>query len=139
MSVFSVEQVATLRAAVDRIIPADDFPSGWEAGVGDYLMRQLASGDLKHRVNLYREGLNGLDAEACALFNRHFVDLQTDEQDELLGRVERLVVETVWSVSPAGFLTLLIEHCMEGYYSDPGNGGNRGGVSWAMIGFEVRG
>jgi hypothetical protein len=28
---------------------------------------------------------------------------------------------------------------MEGFYGDPGNGGNRNAVSWHMIGFEVRG
>ena len=24
---------------------------------------------------------------------------------------------------------------MEGYYADPGNGGNRDGIAWQMIGF----
>lgn len=34
-------QQRTLRAAVDRIIPADDYPSAWQAGVGDYLAQQF--------------------------------------------------------------------------------------------------
>ena len=45
-TLFSERQAATLRAMVDRLIPPDDFPGGWEAGVGDYLARQL-SGDLR--------------------------------------------------------------------------------------------
>ena len=28
---------STLQAFVDRIIPADDYPSGWQAGVGDFI------------------------------------------------------------------------------------------------------
>ncbi len=28
---------AELRAAVDRVIPADEWPGGWEGGVGEYL------------------------------------------------------------------------------------------------------
>ena len=47
-------QQRTLRAAVDRIIPADDYPSAWQAGVGDYLARQF-EGDLKPVLDAYRE------------------------------------------------------------------------------------
>ena len=36
------EQWHTLQALADRIIPQDpDWPSGWQAGVGDYLARQF--------------------------------------------------------------------------------------------------
>jgi choline dehydrogenase-like flavoprotein len=35
------EQQQTLRAAVDRIIPPDDYPGAWQSGVGDYLARQF--------------------------------------------------------------------------------------------------
>lgn len=34
---FNESQQRTLPAAVNRIIPADDYPSAWQAGVGDYL------------------------------------------------------------------------------------------------------
>jgi hypothetical protein len=34
---------------------------------------------------------------------------------------------------------MLAEHCAEGFYSDPGNGGNHSESAWKMIGFEVRG
>ena len=36
----------TLRAAVDRIIPPDDYPGAWQSGVGYYLARQFG-GDLR--------------------------------------------------------------------------------------------
>ena len=43
-----------------------------------------------------------------------------------------------WPVDPAEFFRNVIEHVMEGYYSDPGNGGNRDSIAWRMIGFEAR-
>jgi hypothetical protein len=54
---FTGRQLATLGALVDRIIPPDDFPSGWEAGVGAYLERQL-SRDLQPWIETYRAGLD---------------------------------------------------------------------------------
>ena len=131
-------QRATLRALVDRIIPADDFPSGWEAGVGDYLDRQFA-GDLSHLLDMYRSGLDALEVEARATAGVSFAALAPAAQDELLRRVELGEVVTDWSVDPVVFFRAATEHAAEGFYGDPGNGGNRGEVSWRMIGFEVTG
>lgn len=131
-------QRATLRALVDRLIPADDFPSGWEAGVGGYLERQFA-GDLSHLLDTYRGGLDALDAEARATDGIGFDALAPAAQDELLRRVEAGDVAADWSVDPAAFFRAAVEHAAEGYYGDPGNGGNRDEVSWRMIGFEVTG
>ena len=57
------QQQQTLRAAVDRIIPPDDYPGAWQSGVGDYLARQF-EGDLRpvldgllHRPNSARSGI----------------------------------------------------------------------------------
>jgi hypothetical protein len=131
-------QHATLHALVDRIIPADDFPSGWQAGVGDYLARQFER-DLRSQLDRYRAGLLALDAEALANTGAHFAELDAAAQDALLRRVEAGTVTTSWPIEPAAFFQAAIEHTMEGFYSDPGNGGNHDGVSWRMIGFEVHG
>lgn len=134
----TARQNAILRAAVDRIIPADDFAGGWDAGVGDYLRRQLR-GDLRSLVAIYRAGLDALDAAAQAEAGAGFVALPPAARDALLARIESGVASAPELVDLAAFFRLLIEHAMEGYYSDPGNGGNRAGVAWRMIGFEVRG
>ena len=131
-------QLATLHALVDRIIPADDFPSGWQAGVGAYLARQF-EGDLRLELERYRAGLDALDAEALANAGARFAELDAAAQDALLQRVEAATVATSWPIDPAAFFRAAVEHAMEGFYSDPGNGGNRDGVSWRMIGFEVHG
>ena len=135
---FTELQHATLRALVDRIIPADDFPSGWQAGVGDYLAGQFER-DLRPQLDRYRAGLDALEAEAQAVSGAAFAELDAADQDALLTRIEAGAVTTAWPIDPAAFFRAAVEHAMEGFYSDPGNGGNRDGLSWRMIGFEVRG
>ncbi len=55
-----------------------------------------------------------------------------------MSRVEAGAVATPWPVDPAAFFRNAVAHAAEGYYGDPANGGNRDGVAWRMIGFEVR-
>jgi Gluconate 2-dehydrogenase subunit 3 len=134
----SAHQTEILRAAVNRIIPPDDFPGGWEGGVGDYLSRQF-KGDLKDLLDTYRVGLDALDAESQAVIGTGFALADAEAQDSLLTQIEHGSVKTTWTVDPARFFSMLIDHSMEGFYSDPGNGGNRDQIAWKMIGFEVRG
>src|SRR5579862_4494145 len=129
-------QEETLKAAIDRLIPQDDYPSGWEAGVGDYIFGLLA-GDCASLVPLYRDGLVALDAESQERFGKPFTDLAASDQDGILRNVEAGQVKSKWPVSPRHFFDRVVNQAMEGYYGDPGNGGNKGEVSWRMVGFEV--
>ncbi len=135
---FEHTQMKCLHALLDTIIPPDDYPGAVEAGVGDYLQRQLA-GDLAESLSSYETWLADLDAEARAVNGTDFADMTPRERAELLTRVETGVVKARWSIEPAAFFREIVEHCAEGYYSDSGNGGNRGGIAWRMIGFEVTG
>jgi hypothetical protein len=132
------KQWAALEAVVNRIIPADDAPNGWEAGVGEYLGRQF-QGDLKPCLDTYRAGLDALEQEAEAAGKSPFAALSPDAQDALLARIETGDVAADWPISPVRFFLMIVDHAMEGFYADPGNGGNRDGAAWRMIGFEVRG
>ena len=136
-TIFTQRQLATLRALVDRIIPSDDFPGGWEAGVGDYLARQFAR-DLRHQAERYRAGLDALEAEAQWRAGMSFEALDAPAQDALLSRIELGKAIGPWPIDPAAFFRDAVNHAMEGFYSDPANGGNRDGLAWRMIGFEVR-
>ena len=130
-------QQKTLEAVVDRLIPPDDYPGAWAAGVGNYLQRQFAS-DLQGAVPTYQQGLEALETESEARFGTPFPGLETDNQDSLLRDIEAGNVQTSWGVPPQRFFSLLVAHTAEGYYSDPGNGGNRNALSWQMIGFLDR-
>ncbi|MGN6561666.1 MAG: gluconate 2-dehydrogenase subunit 3 family protein [Thermomicrobiales bacterium] len=134
MAHLTARQTAVLQAAMDRVIPPDDYPGAWEAGAGDYLLGQFDR-DLAGKVEMYRAGLDALDAAEIAVGGVGFPELDAAAQDVLLARIEAGEV----SAELARFFVLLVEHTMEGYYSDPGNGGNRDAVAWRMIGFEVRG
>lgn len=124
-----------LRSLMNRIIPPDEFPDAWEAGVGDYLARQFER-DLRSQVEAYQLGLEALEAESQAFAGKGFTELDASTQDAILTRIETGHVVLSWPVDPIGFFHMVIEHVMEGYYSDPGNGGNRDSVAWRMIGFE---
>lgn len=130
-------QQATLQAALNRIIPADDYPNAWEAGVGDYLFRQFA-GDLRSLLPVYQSGLDALDAEAQTRFSAPFAQLAEGDQDALLRQVEAGTVQTSWPAPPEEFFAMLVNHAAEGYYSDPGNGGNHNALAWEMIGFQIQ-
>lgn len=128
-------QAETLRAAVDRILPADDAPSGWEAGVGDYFAHLLT----REPQFLFptQQGLDALEGEARAAEGAGFAALTPHTQDALLTRAEAGDVRTDWPVPAVGFFRRLVSQAMEGYYADPGNGGNKDGVAWKMIGYRV--
>jgi Gluconate 2-dehydrogenase subunit 3 len=128
---------ALLRAVIDRIIPPDHFPGAWDAGAGAYILGQLA-GQLYEQAPAMKTGFAALDAEARLAFGRAFVALAEVEQDLLLAAVERGDVHAEWPIEPTAFFTLLVELTAEGYYSDPGNGGNRDEVAWRMIGYQTR-
>lgn len=126
-----------LHALMDRIVPPDDFPGAWAAGVGDYLAKQF-EGDLRSQAAAYQLGLEALEAEALLVTGTSFAALDNQAQDMLLSRIEKGEVMTAWLVEPASFFQMVTEHVMEGYYSDPGNGGNREEAAWQMIGFSER-
>ena len=132
MQVLTEQELVTLRAAVNRLIPADEFPSGWESGVGDYIQMQL-SGQLSDLMTTYQAGLSGIEAEAQG----HFSELSEERQDALLSQIEMGNVTTSWATDPKQFFQLIVNHSGEGFYGNPENGGNRDCISWKMIGFEV--
>ena len=45
-------------------------------------------------------------------------------------------MRAAWSTDPAAWFTQLVAFAMEGFYADPGNGGNKGEISWKMIGYD---
>ena len=131
----STQQQQTLRAAVDRIIPPDDYPGAWESGVCDYLERQFEK-DLRPVLGSYRAGLTAIEAESVARFQQGFSLISDEQRDAVLGSIEAGEVLTVWEVEPRYFFDLLVNTTAEGYYSNPEQGGNRNAVSWIMTGFE---
>jgi choline dehydrogenase-like flavoprotein len=129
----------TLRALVERIVPADDYPSGWQAGVGNFLQR-LAGRELVDRGLSIAAGLDLLDAEAGARHHgTRFARLPEAAQDAMIADLLDGNSVQQWDPVPAdAFVRTMIGLTVQGYYGDPGNGGNRDAVSWNMLGYRAR-
>lgn len=107
-----------LRAVLDCIIPPDHDPGATDLGVDNFVLAILAT-DRADAAASIRDGLAQLGAGFLAL-----------------NPAERTV--RLAGIATAPWFTTLAELAAEGYYADPGNGGNRDGRSWAMLGYEPR-
>jgi hypothetical protein len=134
---FDATQYATLRAVVDCMIPADEAPGGLMAGVDRYLIRFLQHDGVGF-VAQYQSALTALQHEAELRHDTGFAHLTPAQATDLLHALERNEIQAVWLTSPSAFVALMAEHCAEGFYADPRQGGNANGVSWVSIGFEER-
>jgi gluconate 2-dehydrogenase gamma chain len=111
---------AVLCAVMDRIIPTDEFPGASDVGCEIYIERIFET-DLAHKASVLEQGLNQLR-------QIHFESLAPDQQDAHLTTIES-----------SEFFRLLVQTTSEGYYSDPGNGGNKDQIAWKMIGWDPKG
>lgn len=125
----------TLRTVVDCLIPPDDFPGAYDAGVCEYLNRLFES-DLRDEAEFFNTGLNSIEEEANARYGGSFQTLTSDQQTSTLEAIQHGDVVIDWPVSPRRFFDMLICTTAEGFYSNPEQGGNRRAISWFMTGFE---
>lgn len=157
---FNAEEWIFLKAAVDRLIPADrEGPGALELNVPAFIDGQMESG-FGHAANwymhapfkgdapalfgyqaslppreLYRAGIAALNAHCRASFHgKSFAQLTAGEQEQIFHDLDggKLTFEQV----PAQwFFTFLLQNTKEGYLSDPIHGGNKDMASWKMIGY----
>ena len=157
---FSADEVAFIEAACARIVPADATgPGAVEAGVPLFLDRQLA-GDYGKGARWYMQGPfgkstgtqgyqskyppAGLYRSAIKAIGDHlaqnggapFHKRSPAEQDAFLKDLSAGKIDLGADVDGKAYFTLLLQNVMEGYFSDPIYGGNRGLSAWKMIGFS---
>lgn len=120
-------EARTLAAVCDQIIPRDEFPSATDAGVLEYIDRQLAGRFRRHRA-AYAGGLNALD-------RLNFPALPSHKQFEMLTEIE---AGKAGDRTTREFFALAVAHTMQGYYGMARHGGNRDYASWRMLGVPVR-
>jgi gluconate 2-dehydrogenase gamma chain len=125
-TILSTGHARTLASLCDQIIPADDFPSASQAGVVNYIDRQLARHYRRHQ-DAYRAGLDQLDGLSRHRSGLAFVDAPPSQQLEITIALEK---------QNRAFFELVRQHTMEGYYGSPRHGGNRDAVSWRMLGLD---
>jgi gluconate 2-dehydrogenase gamma chain len=131
---FTPAEAETVSALCERIIPADQDPGAAWAGVVHYIDRKLA-GYYRRYQKLYRLGIQGVAESAKIQFGKSFMELNGDQQDELLRKLEsNQAPGEVWKqISSAEFFNLVVEHTLQGFYGGPRHGGNRDAASWRML------
>lgn len=84
---------------------------------------------------MYRRGLEFVDAYAQSLFEANFVDLEADQQDQILTDMQEDKATGFEGPSGRAFFTQLRNDTIEGMFGDPMYGGNRDLVGWKLIGY----
>jgi gluconate 2-dehydrogenase gamma chain len=132
---FTLEEGQTVAAIVERLIPADQDPGATEAGVVNFIDLQLMGPYKRYRAS-YRQGIRGVEQASLELFGQPFAALSAERQDAVLKEIEGGgVAGEAWKgLAAKDFFSLILSHTMQGFYGDPRHGGNRGRVSWKMLG-----
>lgn len=156
---FTPEEFDFLKAAVSRLIPADELgPGALEAGVPEFIDRQMqtpygvganwymqgpfhpeADPALGYQLPLrprevYRLGIAEAEALARAAHGESFPKLSGAQQDALLEQMESGKAPFA-KVPSRTFFSFLLQNTREGFFSDPVHGGNQGLAGWKLIGF----
>jgi gluconate 2-dehydrogenase gamma chain len=127
----------------DRIIPPDSRnPGGLAAGVPNFIDRQLGN-HLNDSLDMYQVCLPALEEACKARHEVAFTELGEDEQVDYLTDIEAGVYDSgperrLWGhYAPSLFFSILVDHCMMGYYGGPQHGGNNNYASYKMLGLFV--
>lgn len=134
--VFSEAEWKTVEAITGRIIPTDHEPGAIEANCVNFIDKALVHEDAKMKP-IYEKGLAGLGAVAQRRFEKAFVDLAPEQQDDILTTLESGKAEG-WppgDVAAAEFFATVRVHTIIGFLADPKYGGNRGYVGWKVTGY----
>jgi gluconate 2-dehydrogenase gamma chain len=157
---FTSGEAAVVDAIVERLIPTDELgPGARDAGVTTFIDRQLTGpygghdwlymqGPFSDKPlptqglqspltprQQYRLGLAALHAYCTATYgNRGFSELNPEEQDKLLGAMEKGEVAFP-NFSSRMLFGAIYANTMEGYFADPIYGGNRDMAGWKLVGF----
>lgn len=155
---FTPAEAAFVEAAVARLIPSDELgPGGLEAGCAYFIDQQLSGtygnagrwymqGPFGESTpeqgyqlpltprQLYRLGIEKVNAYCEAQYQKSFDKLTPKEQDDVLTAMEggKLPIP---DAPITDFFNLLLGNTIEGFFADPIYGGNRGKVGWKLVGF----
>ncbi|MFP3708550.1 gluconate 2-dehydrogenase subunit 3 family protein [Paraburkholderia sp. SIMBA_009] len=156
---FNEAEWTTLCALTDRLIPADALgPGALEAGVPGFIDKQMmlpygfgklwymqgpfvadAPPQMGYQLpygprDLYRKGLQELDAAVMQAHGKPFAQLDDATKDRVLTSLEHGQLPMGAIPGPV-FFDQLLKNTREGYFSDPVHGGNKDMGAWKMINF----
>ena len=127
----------TLAAVCNRLLPGKPgvVPSASEAGVTDFMVRELDAPMFSKVKPFIAKGLAHLSAEAQKEKDTPFVDLAPADQDALLRRFQDNDV-AIADFSAARWFELVLTFALEGWLGPPSRGGNKDGKTWDALGIQ---
>lgn len=154
-----MDEAAFVEAFVDTLIPEDEYgPTGTELGVATFIDRQLNSGygrgdrmylqgpfhegtpEQGYQLpltpsELVRTGIADVNAYVAGAFGGNSFDmLDPGDRVKVVTGLERNQIELP-TVPTMIFFRVLFQLAMDGFFSDPIYGGNKGKASWKMLGY----
>jgi gluconate 2-dehydrogenase gamma chain len=128
------DQLKLLDAFADRLIPKDENgPGASECGAAHYIDRQLAGYLAPEKAN-FIQGLAAVDAFAQKSQGKSFVDLPAEAKDAVLTEMDNGTA-TGFTPNSRTFFSRVRRLTLEGTFSDPYYGGNKGFAGWDLIGY----
>ena len=122
----------TLAAFVDRIVPADSTgPGALESGAPDYIARALGDFLAPERPSIVK-ALADIEAYALQSKGKPFRSMGPVERDAVIGAMAANEAKGFEPDSRAVFLRLR-QLTIEGMFSDPYYGGNKGFAGWDLL------
>jgi len=156
---FNADEWRFLNAAVDRLIPHDEVGAGAvEVGVPEFIDRHMktpyAAGSIWYMQGPWQDappefgyqgklplrdilkvGMKDVDNHCVQnLGGKRFAELDHKQQEEILSALEKSKLQLP-NVSGKIFFANLLSETRNGYFSDPGHGGNKDMAAWKAIGY----
>jgi gluconate 2-dehydrogenase gamma chain len=131
---FTDDEAKLIDAFADQIIPPDEWPGGREAGVTNFIDKQLVGPYIRFQVK-YRKGVEAVRKTCEIRYRKTFEDLDWDEQTAFLESMQAgKLKEPVWEGSfDKEFFSMIRDHSMQAYYGSPVHGGNKNKMSYKML------
>jgi gluconate 2-dehydrogenase gamma chain len=134
---FTGEEATLAESIIACLIPADDFPGAKEAGVINFIDRQLVSYHRRFQ-KIYRTGLAKIQESCVQQWGELFNNLPDEKKIVFLKSLEKGTVPgEIWKdLASSDFFSLILDHTMQGFYGSPRHGGNKDYISYRMLGLD---
>ena len=146
---FTEKEASLVDAIIEQIIPTDEWLGAKEAGVTNFIDKQLVGPYIPFQER-YKSALVAVDNSCEILYKKPFEDLSWNEQTNFLKRMEvgklsDLQMDEmkgqsknkIWEKGEErSFFNMIRNHTMQGFYGSPRHGGNKNYVSYKMIGLD---
>lgn len=128
------DEAKTVIAFAEQIIPADKDPGATDAGVVNFIDKQLVRHYIRFQED-YRNGILAIEKCATSLHKKPFYELDWETQTQFLEKMEAGELPSeVWEKNnQKQFFRMLLDHSMQGFYGSPRHGGNKNYVSYKMM------